>query len=136
MVKGRISLHNFPLFLILLSVDTINHSAPKPTDATPILVTLPITPLLLPHLHLASDNPQALGNVDIHYALTELIKKDKNEVAKKFPDTDMDTILAVANDINVVIIYLCYSDHRLFSHTNGMNHQFYEFAQQKAALLK
>ena len=86
--------------------------------------------------YLASDNPQALGNVDIHYALTELIKKDKNEVAKKFPDTDMDTILAVANDINVVIIYLCYSDHRLFSHTNGMNHQFYEFAQQKAALLK
>lgn len=86
--------------------------------------------------YLASDNPQALGNVDIHYDLKDLIEKDKNEAAKKFPDTDMNTILDIANDINIVIIYLCYSDHRLFSHTNEMNHQFYEFALQKAALLK
>lgn len=86
--------------------------------------------------YLATDTAQNLGNHRIHYATRALIERDKHIVASKFPDTDMNTILAVAQDINVVIIYLCYSDHRLFSSTNEMNHQFYDFARRKAALLK
>ena len=86
--------------------------------------------------YLATDTAQNLGNHRIHSAIRELIERDKHIVASKFPDTDMNTILAIANDINIVITYLCYSDHRLFSSTNQMNHQFYDFARRKAALLK
>ncbi|MBO5271205.1 MAG: protein kinase [Muribaculaceae bacterium] len=86
--------------------------------------------------YLATNTAQQLGNRRIHTALRELIERDKHIVAKKFPGTDIDTILAVAHDINIVIVYLCYSDSRIFSGTNEMNHQFYDFARRKAALLK
>ena len=86
--------------------------------------------------YLATDTAQQLGNHRIHTALRELIERDKHLVAKKFPGTDMNTILAVANDINIVIVYLCYSDSRIFSGTEEMNQQFYDFARRKAALLK
>lgn len=86
--------------------------------------------------YLATDTAQQLGNHRIHTALRELINRDKHIVAKKFPGTDIDTILAVANDINIVIVYLCYSDSRIFSGTEEMNQQFYDFARRKATLLK
>ena len=86
--------------------------------------------------YLLTDTAQKLGDYPIHQTMRNLIERDKYTVAQKFPNTDMNTIMAVAQDINIVIIYLCYSDSRLYRNTNAMNHQWYDFAHRKAKLLK
>lgn len=85
--------------------------------------------------YLQTDTAQRLGN-RLNFVINTLIEQEKEAVARLFPNEDMTTIITVGQDISRVIIYLCYSDPRLYTDTDKISRTFFDYAHRKATLLK
>ncbi len=85
--------------------------------------------------YLQTDTAQRLGN-RLNFVINTLIEQEKEAVARLFPNEDMTTIITVGQDISRVIIYLCYSDPRLFTDTEKMSRTLFDYAHRKATLIK
>lgn len=85
--------------------------------------------------YLKTDTSQRLG-IRLNFALRDFIEHNKETIAKKYPDIDAKTIALTGHDIERVIVYLCYSDSRLYTDTDKMSSTFFDYAHRKAALLK
>lgn len=84
--------------------------------------------------YLKTDTSQRLG-IRLNFALRDFIERNKETIAKKYPDIDAKTIALTGHDIERVIVYLCYSDSRLYTDTDFISQIFIDCAHKKAQLL-
>lgn len=85
-------------------------------------------------VYLATDTAQRMGS-RLNMVLNSMIERDCEAVARLFPGESVETVRAVGYDVSRVLVYMCYSDRRLYTDTDRLPSQYYDYARRKAALL-